>query len=102
MRQKSAKDIAFEKERIKFRREIKDLKHRIDEQENEIRELHSQLSSMETRLQEKDDWIHRLLEYMDLDRDQVKAHIDAGIQKLHSDLRISRMSEILGMFGMFL
>ncbi len=77
MKQKqSAKDLAFEKERAKFRKKIRDLEHEINnlkllymQKENELRVVNSKLS-------QKEDWIVRLLEYTELSEDDMKAIID--------------------------
>lgn len=68
-RKKSAKDIAFDKERSKFRSEIKKLQHEIYRKNAEILELKAILSQKENEISEKDDWIHRLLNYMDMSDD---------------------------------
>ena len=77
MKQKqSAKDLAFEKERAKFRKKIRELEREINglklsymQKENELRAVNSQLS-------QKEDWIVRLLEYTELSEDDMKAIID--------------------------
>lgn len=92
MKQKqSAKDLAFEKERAKFRKKIRELEREINglklsymQRENELRAVNSQLS-------QKEDWIVRLLEYTELSEDDMKAIIDkekpvAKIAKMFNEL----------------
>lgn len=92
MKQKqSAKDLAFEKERAKFRKKIRELEREINglklsymQKENELRAVNSQLS-------QKEDWIVRLLEYTELSEDDMKAIIDkeksvAKIAKIFNEL----------------
>lgn len=92
MKQKqSAKDLAFEKERAKFRKKIRDLEHEINnlkllymQKENELRVVNSQLS-------QKEDWIVRLLEYTELSEDDMRAIIDkeksvAAVMKMLGEL----------------
>lgn len=93
MKQKqSAKDLAFEKERAKFRKKIRDLEHEINnlkllymQKENELRVVNSQLS-------QKEDWIVRLLEYTELSEDDMKVIID----KEKSVVKIAKMFNELG------
>lgn len=93
MKQKqSAKDLAFEKERAKFRKKIRDLEHEINnlkllymQKENELRVVNSQLS-------QKEDWIRRLLEYTELSEDDMKAIID----KEKSVAKVAKMFNELG------
>lgn len=92
MKQKqSAKDLAFEKERAKFRKKIRDLEHEINnlkllymQKENELRVVNSKLS-------QKEDRIVRLLEYTELSEDDMKAIIDkeksvAAVMKMFGEL----------------
>lgn len=93
MKQKqSAKDLAFEKERAKFRKKIRDLEHEINnlkllymQKENELRVVNSKLS-------QKEDWIVRLLEYTELSEDDMKAIID----KEKSVAKVAKMFNELG------
>lgn len=102
MKQKqSAKDLAFEKERAKFRKKIRELEHEINclnyaimQKENELRVVSSQLS-------QKEDWIVRLLEYTELSEEDMGAIIDkeksaAKVTKMFSELG-SVMSRIYRM-----
>ena len=72
-RKKSAKDIAFDRERAKFRKEIRKL-------EAEKRILKSRIDVLECTIDQKEDqiriledWNARLLGYMDLSKEDVKA-----------------------------
>lgn len=103
---KCAKDIAFEKERVKFRREIKYLKSQVQERDVQIQELHSQMKSLESVISEKEDWIQRLLEYMDLDEQDVsliiKTKAAAAESKLVEDMTHASVLNLIHAFGMFL
>lgn len=94
---KCAKDIAFEKERVKFRREIKALQNQVRERDIQIQELHSQMKSLESVISEKEDWIQRLLEYMDLDRQDASLMIKTEAAAEESKL----MEDLIHTFGMF-
>lgn len=74
-KQKSAKDIAFDKERAKFRSEIRKLQSEVKEKDQEIRELKQSLSEADTVLKEKENWIERLLEYMDVSEEEFQDFI---------------------------
>ncbi len=93
MKQKqSSKDLAFEKERAKFRKKIRELEYEINslkllymQKENELRVVNSKLS-------QKEDWIVRLLEYTELSEDDMKAIID----KEKSVAKVAKMFNELG------
>ncbi len=67
---KSAKDIAFDKERAEFRKQIRELEREIRDKELNIRELKDVIVQKDTEIDEKNDWINRLLEYMDLSEEE--------------------------------
>lgn len=75
-RKKSAKDIAFDKERNKFRFEIRKLQDEVNNKNTKISELKLALSKKENEIIEKDDWIQRLLKYMDLSEEDLKKFIE--------------------------
>lgn len=81
---KSAKDIAFDKERATFRKQIRELEREVSNKDLEIRKLKEVISQKETEMAEKDDWIRRLLEYMDLSEKDLKRFIEN--EKLKSDI----------------
>lgn len=69
---KSAKDIAFEKERAKFRRQIRELEREIKNTKIEVVQLKEQLSEKESEISGLKDWIGRLLEYTELSEEDMK------------------------------
>ena len=71
-RKKSAKDVTFEKEKSKFRSEIRKLQYEIKNKNAEISELKLALNQKENEITEKDDWIQRLLKYMDLSEEDLR------------------------------
>ena len=62
----SAKDKAFEKERAKYRRQIREYEQAIRDQAVEELTLRKQLQQANSKIQEQEEWILRLLEYMDM------------------------------------
>lgn len=64
--EKSKKDLAFDKERAKYRHEISTLQREIKENLREIEVLNQKIHELEESIRQKDDWIQRLLEYTEL------------------------------------
>ena len=81
---KSAKDIAFDKERATFRKQIRELEREISSKDLEIRELKEVINQKETEMAEKDDWIRRLLEYTELSERDFKRFIEN--EKIKADI----------------
>lgn len=98
-RKKSAKDIAFDKERAKFRSEIRDLKQDVLDRDEEIKQLKAIVSQKEREIIEKDDWVRRLLEYMELSEDDLKKYIKKEKKEAEIVDSISNISKILSRFG---
>lgn len=70
--QKSKKDLAFDKERAKFRSEIRQLKGDIQLKNMQIRGLMYQIGELENKIRELKDWNERLLEYMDMPEEDMR------------------------------
>lgn len=92
--EKSKKDLAFDKERAKYRSEIKTLQHEIKENFYEIERLNQKISKLEDSIRQKDDWINRLLEYMDLSEEDISKKVR---EDRLSDLEheINRMNNVV-------
>lgn len=73
--EKSKKDIAFDKERAKYRHEIKDLQRTISKQLAEISNLSKRIFELEDSVRQKDEWIHRLLDYTELSEEDMRKQI---------------------------
>lgn len=69
---KSAKDLAFDKERAKYRKEIQDLSSQLIKQRIDIDKLKQDVDRKDMELAEKDEWIRRLLEYMDMSEEDMR------------------------------
>lgn len=65
MSQMSAKDRAFEQERISYRHQIRTLHETINQQAEEEYKLKKQVAELSDKIRQQDDWIRRLLDYMD-------------------------------------
>lgn len=72
MKSKSAKDIAFEKERASYRKQIRELEFKLKQKDNEILEMRDQLLEAENKCTELQDWVERLLEYTELSEDDMR------------------------------
>ena len=70
--QKSKKDLAFDRERAKFRSEIRQLKGDIQSKDMQIRGLMYQIGELENKIRELKDWNNRLLEYMDMPEEDMR------------------------------
>lgn len=69
---KSKKDLAFDKERAKFRGEIRQLKGDIQSKDMQIRGLMNDIGELENKIRELKDWNERLLEYMDMPEEDMR------------------------------
>ena len=98
-RKKSAKDIAFDKERAKFRSEIRDLKQDVLDMDEEIKQLKAIISQKENEITERDDWIRRLLEYMEMSEEDLKKFIEKEKKEAEIVDSISNISKILSRLG---
>lgn len=97
-RKKSAKDIAFDKERNKFRFKIRKLQDEVNNKNTEISELKLALSKKENEIIEKDDRIQRLLKYMDLSEEDLKKFIEK--EKIECTI-IRNMHDLSKLFSRF-
>ena len=88
----SAKDKAFENERAKYRRQIREYEQAIRNQAVEELTLRKQLQQANSKIQEQEEWILRLLEYMDMSPEEFKS-------KIKSQNMIKLGDDILPLFG---
>lgn len=96
---KSAKDMAFEKERAKFRQQIRELEREVKEEKINSWKLNELIETKDKEIDELKDWIYRLLEYMDLSEEEMRKIIKSEKAKADLILNMSRMS---GLFGKYL
>lgn len=73
---KSAKDLAFEKERIRFRQEIREKEFENKTLKLEIASLKDVLRCKENELYEKQEWIDRLLDFLDMPEEDFRSMLD--------------------------
>lgn len=97
-KQKSKKDLAFDRERAKYRHEISDLQREIKENLCKIEVLNQKIFELEGSIRQKDEWIKRLLEYTELTEEDMRKQIqkDRSISEV-----INHMQEMNGIIGHF-
>ncbi len=74
--EKSAKDKAFERERVKFQRRIRNLEQIVQSKDAEISSLREQINVQDTQIRSLYDWVDRLLEYTELSKEDMRKSID--------------------------
>ena len=72
---KSAKDIAFDKERAEYRKHIRAVEHVAEDKQKQIIVLEDKVEHLEEQLREKEDWIQRLLEYTDMTKEEIRDQV---------------------------
>ncbi len=73
---KSAKDKAFERERVKFQRRIRDLEQIVQSKDAENSYLREQINVQDTQIRSLNDWVDRLLEYTELSKEDMRKSIE--------------------------
>lgn len=95
---KSAKDMAFEKERAKYRKELRELESKLKHEKLEKYELKEQIEKLECERDELKEWINRLLEYTEMSEEDMRKLI----QKEKSEQEVAEhINELLSIFGRF-
>ena len=95
---KSAKDLAFDKERTKYRKEIRELNSMIIKQRIDIDKLKQDIDRKDMELQEKDEWIRRLLEYMDMSEEDMQKIIQKDKTMAEAAERLSGINNMVSRF----
>lgn len=96
---KSAKDLAFEKEREKLRSEIRKLTDCINDKQKQIDGLNEIVSEKDIVIRQQTEWIDRLLEYTELSEKDMRKIIYR--EKVTSEIidHFQTMTDIMGRFG---
>ena len=76
MKTKSAKDLAFEKERQQLRKQKREAEELAAAKDIIIKELNNRISELETINSQKDEWIERLLTYTELSKEDIQTAIE--------------------------
>ena len=95
---KSAKDLAFDKERTKYRKEIRELSSELIKQRLDIDKLKQDVDRKDMELVEKDEWIRRLLEYMDMSEEDMRKIIQKDKTMAEAAERLSDINNMVSRF----
>ena len=95
---KSAKDLAFDKERAKYRKEIRELNSLVSKQNINIDRLKQDIDRKDMELAEKDEWICRLLEYMDMSEEDMRKIIQKDKTMSEAAERLSDINKMVSRF----
>ena len=95
---KSAKDLAFDKERAKYRKEIRELNSLVSKQNINIDRLKQDIDRKDMELVEKDEWIRRLLEYMDMSEEDMRKIIQKDKTMSEAAERLSDINKMVSRF----
>lgn len=95
---KSAKDLAFDKERAKYRKEIRELNSLVSKQNINIDRLKQDIDRKDMELVEKDEWIRRLLEYMDMSEEDMRKIIQKDKTMSEAVERLSDINKMISRF----
>ena len=95
---KSAKDLAFDKERTKYRKEIRELSSQLIKQRIDIDKLKQDIDMKDLELAEKDEWIRRLLEYMDMSEEDMRKIIQKDKTMAEAAERLSDINKVVSRF----
>lgn len=95
---KSAKDLAFDKERAKYRKEIRELNSLVSKQNINIDRLKQDIDRKDMELVEKDEWIRRLLEYMDMSEEDMRKIIQKDKTMAEAAERLSDINKMVTRF----
>ncbi len=96
---KSAKDIAFEKERAKLCSTIRELTCCIDRKQNKINELNEIVSEKDATIRQQREWIDRLLEYTELSEEEMKMIINKERAVSNAVEKFQSIEKIISRFG---
>ena len=98
MKNKSAKDLAFDKERAKYRKEIRELSSELIKQRIDTDRLKQDIDRKDMELTEKDEWIRRLLEYMDMSEEDMRKIIQKDKTMAEAAERLSDINNMVSRF----
>lgn len=99
---KSAKDIAFDKERAKFRSEIRKLTDCLNNKQKQIDGLNETIREKDIVISQQKEWIERLLKYAELSEDDMKQLIEKDKKTAEIVDNFASLQQIFGRFGSFI
>lgn len=99
MKEKSKKDLAFDKERAKYRHQIRELEIQLRQKDIDIREKEERVIEVERKNAELQDWIDRLLEYTEMSKEDLKMLVEGEKTKTEVAERLNAMFKVTSLFG---
>lgn len=96
---KSAKDIAFDKERHRLYSEIRGLEALVAQRDRQLIELQEIIHQKDAELAEAKDWIERLLEYTEMSKEDLQLLLTSEKDKAEIQERLKTSLGILSMLG---
>ncbi len=96
---KSAKDMAFEKERARLRSTIRELTNCVDKKQKKIDELNEIVSEKDAVIRQQREWIDRLLEYTELSEEEMKKVINQEKAVSNAVEKFQSIEKIISRFG---
>ena len=90
---KTAKDLAFDRERAKYGRQIRDLEDKLKQKNKDELELRNQIRELESKCESLQDWVERLMEYTNMSEEDMKIIIQKDKDAAEA------MSMMKGLFG---
>lgn len=97
---KSKKDMAFEKERAKYRKQIRELEVRLEKKDLEIFKENKRACEAEAKCAELQEWIDRLLEYTETSEEDMKIIIKKEKDTAEIMERVNDLFGITQKFGL--
>lgn len=98
MNNKSAKDIAFERERTKLQKQKREVEEQLRDRDKTIKSLMDKISELENVIVQKDEWIERLLEYTELTKEDLKIKIEKDKASAEA---LKTFNSLMGLCGRF-
>lgn len=98
---KSAKDIAFDKERAKFRKQIRELERENRSFASIVMDLNGMLQERDAKIDQLQDWIRRLLEYTELSEDDMRKIIQKDKDAIKVLEKLTDIEKVILRFGFF-
>lgn len=95
MNKKSAKDLAFDKERAKFRKKIKELEEKIKQKDIELSVMTNRALRAEGECESLKNWVDRLCEYTNLSRKDLEEIRRKDAEKLQAYENFNAFVDIL-------
>ena len=94
----SAKEKAFEKERIAYRQKIRQLESTASSLKAELTEVKGEVAEKDEEIRQLKEWINRLLEYTELSEEEMKRVLEKD--KIESEVFV-KMKDLQSIFGRF-